>query len=292
MYVKDLISGGRFPQQFYDVLPTVCDVCGADTEINTSLTVLKCSNPYCGCKASQRLLALLKDIGVKNFGESRCLQFLSHFRITNPYAIFGYSVAEDGLIGNMSQEFCENLEEQVNEHKTMLLWEYVKIGNLPNLRDSARFIFNGYTSLEDFYDDLEDGGVLFIQDRLGIKGNEDDISIRALSIYESLQMYREDLLQYIDFVNIISPKTILNICISTAVGGGYSSKADFVSKMNERYGEFVHLNFLTSVTKDCDYVIWSKAGSPTNKVNKAQKLGVPILTGLEFEMQIRSQFAS
>lgn len=287
MLVKDLIVGGRFPKQFCDVLPTSCDVCGADTEINASLTILKCSNPYCGCKASQRLLSMLKDIGVKNFGESRCLQFLNHFRITNPYAIFAYSVEEDGLIGNMSQEFCENLEEQVDQHRSMLLWEYVKIGNLPNLRDSARFIFNGYTDLNSFYDDLEDGGVLFIQERLGIKGNEDDLSVRALAIYDSLQMFKDDLLAYIDFVDIISPRTILNICISTAVGNGYSSKADFVSKMNERYGSFVHLNFLSSVTKDCDYVIWSKAGAPTNKVSKARKLGIPILTGMEFEMQIR-----
>lgn len=294
MLVKDFIAGGRFPKEFYDTLPLVCEDCGADMDINNTMTILKCSNPYCSCKASQRLLALLRDLGVKNFGESRCTQFMEYFGLTNPYAIFGWSPDEDGVIGNMSEEFCYNLYDQINSHRKMLLWEYVKFGNLPNLRDSARYIFNGYNDLDTFYDDLESqGGVSFIQDKLGIaKGlDSDEISVRALSIYESLIMYHEELEEYIDYVDIISPKAILNICISTAVGAGYSSKSDFVAQMNQKFSDVVHINFLSGVTKDCDYLIWSKQGSETNKVKKAKNYGIPILTGAEFEAQLRNNFS-
>ena len=80
---------------------------------------------------------------------------------------------------------------------------------------------------------------------------------------------------------------IMNICISTAVGAPYKSKQDFVAQMNARFSDKVHLNFLGSVTKDCEYVVWSKEGAPTSKVKKAEKYGIPVLTGAEFEAMLQ-----
>lgn len=299
--VKDLDSS-TLPQEFIDVLPKTCDICGADCEITESLTMLCCPNPHCMGKATQRLLALLKDLGVKNLGESKCQRFLEHFGTTNPYAIFMYELSDGPLYDGCSMDFSEGIFDQIDDKRDMMLWEFVKIGNLPNIRDSARHLFKDYADLEEFYDDLEYGGIAFVQDLLGIGGkkvstdadgfyDEDDdentpVSVKAVAVYDSLMAYKDDLFEALEFVNIISVNKIMNICISTAVGAPYKSKSDFVQQMNTRYGDKVHLNFLGSVTKDCEYLIWSKEGMPTNKVQKAQRYGIPILTGAEFEAML------
>lgn len=300
--VKDLDSS-TLPKAFIDVLPKTCDICGEDTEITESLTMLCCPNPRCLAKVTQRLLALLNDLGIKNMGESRCEKFLRHFGVTNPYAIFMYELSDGTLFDGCGMEFSESIFDQVDAKRDMLLWEFIKIGNLPGIRDSARHLFMDYEDLEEFYDDLEAGGIPFVQDRLGIVGkkakvdkdgfydDDDDsepVSVKAISIYDTLLEFKQDLFDALPFVNIISVNKFINICISTAVGAPYKSKADFVQQMNAKFSDKVHLNFLGSVTKDCEYLIWSKEGAPTNKVQKANKYGIPILTGTEFESLLES----
>lgn len=304
------LNSDQFPQEFLDVLPTHCDKCGAETEITETLSMLRCSNPSCGEKSVQRLVSMLKDLGIKNMGESKCRQFLEYWGTTNPYAIFMYEPDEDGpLYDGCSMDFSEAMFEQIDSKRKMLLWEYVKIGNLPGIRDSARKLLANYDSLEEFYDDLEGGGISFVQELLSIKGknilsdssasfmDEDDgeaVSVKAVDVYNTLMFFKDDLFEALEFVEIKSLDTeVINICISTAVGRPYTSKQDFVSKMNEEFGHKVHLNFLSSVTNDCQFLIWSKEGATTNKVRKAMSINekreakgddnlIQIMTGAEF----------
>lgn len=283
MLVKDLSIKTDLPIEFINLLPAVCPDCGSDMQISDTLRELSCTNLYCWGKASQRMVSFLQDIGVKNMGESRCIDVINTFNVTNPFFLFHYNLDEYETIGNMSEEFCQDIIDQMYEHNSMMLWEYVKYANLPYLRDSARNIFSDYNDLEVFYDDLEDEGIDLIQTKLGIKNTENEVSTRALNIYTTLIQYKDELFEYIDDVNIIKPNRTFNICISTSVGGNYSSKADFVNKMNTAYADKCHINFLSSVTKDVDYVIWSGVGGATSKVKKAEKYGIPIVNGTEFE---------
>lgn len=293
------LENTALPQEFVDLLPKECDICGSATEITETLTMLRCANPQCPEKAVQRMVALMKDIGVKNMGESKCRSFLYNFNVFNPYAIFMYEPDVDGpLYEGCSMDFSESIFEAVQEKKTMLLWEFIKIGNLPGIRDIARKIFIEYDNLDEFYDDMEAGGISFIQKLIGVKGtlenessssfddlDEEDnfISVKAVAIYNTLMQFKEELIESANSVDIMSLDTpVINICISTAVGKPYKSKTDFVSQMNEQYGDKVHLNFLGSVTKDCQFLIWSKEGVPTSKVGKATRYGIPVMTGKEF----------
>lgn len=314
--VSDLYATS-LPHDFLDVLPHECDSCGSPTEITESLSMLRCSNPSCIEKSVQRLVSLLKDLGVKNMGESHCRKFLDHFGTSNPYAIFVYEPDEDGTLhGGCSEDFSYKFYNSLNEKRTMLLWEYVRVGNLPGIKDSARHLFANYDSLDEFYDDLDEGGVPFVQGLLSIKGKgvvdtdsffEDEetgggVSVRAIAVTDTLQFFRNDLYMALDYVNIKSLETeIVNICISTAVGRPFTSKSDFVSRMNALFGDKVHLNFLGSVSKDCQFLIWSKEGAKTTKVRKAESINakreekneedmfgeekelIQIMTGLEFQ---------
>jgi len=310
------LKNSKLPKAFLDVLPTHCSTCGAEMEITETLSMLRCSNPVCLEKSVQRLVAMLKDLGIKNMGESKCRQFLQYWGTTNPYAIFMYELSDGPLFEGCSMEFSEAMYDQIDSKRSMLLWEYVKIGNLPGIRDSARKLFSGYDDLAEFYDDLESGGIAFVQEALSIKGgrgvipettstfmdeDEDDVvSVKAVDVYNTLMFFKDDLFEALDFVEIKRLDTpVINICISTAVGKPFTSKQDFVSKMNEKYGHKVHLNFLGSVTNECQFLIWSKEGAPTNKVRKAQGINekrmaqgrddlIEIMTGAEFQEYLES----
>lgn len=292
MLVKELELSGKLPQQFIDILPKVCPDCGADMVISDTLKELSCENPYCKGKVAQRMTAMLVDMGVKNMGESRCLKFIEETGLNYPSAILQWE-PKFGDIGDLSEEFLSGIKKQIDEHRTMMLWEYVKYSNIPYLRDTARELFKEYNDLKQFYAIMEskgDAAVVFIQEILGIK-ESGVLSVRALNIYQSLVIYKEELLEGLKYVNIIVPDKTLNICISTSVGQGYANKADFANQMNQRYGNKCHINFLSTVTKNCDYLIWSKIGAPTSKVKKANSYGIPILTGAEFEdMLARGSF--
>ena len=277
------LQDSSLPQEFVDLLPTTCDYCGHPTEITETLTILRCSNTNCGEKSVHRLVTLLQDLDVKNMGESKCRQFLEHWGITNPYAILMYELSDGTLFDGCSYEFSEAFFEQLENKRTMLLWEYVKIGNLPGIRDSARKLFADYDNLYEFYDDLEDGGISFVQDLLGIKkgskqdsdsfladDDDDSLSVKAVQVYNTLIFHKEELLEALDYVNIKELTTpVINLCISTGVGKPYKSKKDFINQMNEQFGHKIHLNFLGSVSKDCHFLIWSKEGAETSKVKKA-----------------------
>ena len=191
-------------------------------------------------------------------------------------------------------DFSEYVFEQVNEKRSMLLWEYIKIGNMPGIRDSARHLFANYDSLDEFYEDLELGGIDFVQKGLGLVGKStvsgdqymDDydedasiVSVKAVEVYNTLIYFRDDLFSAVDYVKIKQLSTaVINICISTAVGKPYTSKSDFVSKLNNEFGDKVHLNFLSSVSSDCQFLIWSKEGSMTSKVEKVNRLNEKIMS--------------
>lgn len=278
-------------EEFLQILPTECPDCGADLTISDTLKELSCSNSMCRGKIAKRMESMLADMGVKNMGENRCLAYVDATGATSPMHILGY---QNGAVGEMSEAFMQGIKDQLDTKRTMMLWEYIKFSNIPFVRDTARQVFDRYTDLNKFYDDLDKvdeklsyGGIRYIQQLLGIKENSATFSIKAINVYMALTTYRETLLNGLNYVNILVPAKTLNICISKAVGSPYTSKQNFIEVMNNKCGEQLHINFLGSVSKNCDYLVWSKEGPATSKVKKATSLGIPIVTGAEFEEIVR-----
>jgi NAD-dependent DNA ligase len=322
------LKESTLPQEFLDLLPEFCESiddtdetlhCGGELEITETLTKLYCPNPFCPEKGVQRAQAMLKDLGVLNLGVAKIRRIMENFDIYNPYFLFAYEPEEDGtLFDGCSMEFSYKIFEQLERVRTMHLWEYVKYGNFPGIRDGARKMLEGYSSLEEFYDDLEDGGIAFVQDKLGIKKGskvsdtlfgsayedleldlldgsaitisdvDNTVSILCIQVYQTLMVFKEQLFEFIESVDIRSASMrSMNICISTSVGAPYKSKKEFVDTMNEKYGSQIYINKLDSLTKDCECLVCSTPNATTNKVRKAKDWGIPILTGVEFEEMIQ-----
>lgn len=273
------------PDGFLSILPSTCiePGCGAPMEISEALTDLHCSNPRCPIKVKMRMRAMLQSIGVKGIGKEVAGQIIDKFEIDNPLLLFSYVPEEDGtLTDTMSMEVSYKIYEQLKEKKKYTLWEYVRLANLPYIQTSALHIFEKYDNLDDAYKDIEAGGVDFIVNKLNIKkGSEEDetqsISIRAVKVLETLLTFKKDLYEAIDGVEIIKKNdgsivSFKAVC-SDEVGSPFKTKADFYSTVNNSYGDKFHVDFLSSVTKSIDYLIWAGAdGSPARLTSKVKKV--------------------
>ena len=286
-----LFKGNRpvdAPEEFYDCLPDECPECGSPLEMSETLTQLRCSNPWCPSKVAQRMVAIASAIGVKDLGESRALSFVRHFGIANPLMLFGYEPDEDGAMSeDISMEVSRGIARQFSERRRFTLAEYVRVANLPFIQNSAFTLFDGFDDLGEAYAAIEAGGVEYVQKRLGVA--DGDLSVRALRCWDALMTYKEDLLQAVEWVEIvpIHGKDMLKLraCCSTEVGGQFRTKADFYATCNNLYPD-IHIEFGSSVTKSTQYLIWG-GSAVTNKVKKArayieQGINIRIMDANEF----------
>lgn len=276
IFVKDIkqdYNRYELPLRFLEVLPDVCEECQSDLAISETMTGLHCSNPRCKDKLVMRIRAICRDLGIVDFGESTISKFIDYYGVTNHLNFF--DLRQGMLLSDeVSDKVSAKVIDQLSLKKDFLLWEFVQIANLPYIQTSARKIFQGYSNLENAFADIEEGGVDFIQNKLGI-AKEDTISLQALKIYTTLMEYKDDLIEGEECVNIIKleGKKELNVVCSDQVGGGFSKKPEFYAYIKERFKENIHVNFLSSVSKSIDYLVWAGAdGSPARYTSKVQKV--------------------
>lgn len=299
MFVSDLkdnyIAYG-LPERFVNTLPSECSVCDFPLEISETLTGLHCSNPRCPDKLVKRIVAVCNALNILDFGEARIEKFLDYYGATNPLDIF---YLQEGMpIGDgVSPEVSAKITSQICAKKNFLLWEFVMIANIPNVQTSARLIFQGFSNLTEAYNAIERGGIQFIQDRLDLC-KDGGISVQATKIYNSLMEFKDDLLEGETYVNIVQLGAVreLNVVCSDQVGGGFVKKAEFYAHVNKLFEGKFHVNFLPSVNRKIDYLVWQGAdGSParyTSKVKSVEKYNtsgcnIPILTATQFIEELR-----
>ena len=289
--IKENFDSYNLPQQFAEVLPEFCETCGAPMEISETLTGLHCSNPRCKDKMVMRIKALCNDLGILKFGESTIEMFIDYYEPDSPMDIFQL---EEGMLlaPDVSPKISADVIRQIKEKRKMQLWEYVMFANIPFVRTSARKIFQGYKNLDDAYKDIVSGGLIFIQDRLGIS-EYNELSVQAMKVYNNLIEYKDDLYSGINDVEIVdlSNKKQLNVVCSDQVGNGFNKKSEFYAYINNTYADKLHVDFLSSVTKSIDYLVWAGAdGTPARYTSKVQKVerynekgcNIPIVTAQQF----------
>lgn len=283
------------PSEFIQTLPVDCEECNSPLQISETLTTLQCSNIRCPVKIRMRIEAICKDLSIKNFGESRIKAFLDLYETTNPMDMFdlkhGMPLGE-GVGDQVATNVITNILD-VKENQPFLLWEAVKIQNLPGIQTSAQHIFGGFTDIYEAYEDIEYGGVEFISERLTNSPVEGEIGIRSIQIYETLMRFKEDIIEGVGYLDISSMegKEELTVVVSDQVGGAFSTKNEFYNYCKEHYSDRYHFNFANSLTKKSEFLIWAGADGTnaryTSKVDKANKYndqgaGIPIMTATQF----------
>lgn len=267
---KEVEDNNLISKEVLQHIPRHCE-CGAELQFTESLVQLYCPNEACYIKVASRLEAMAKDMSIDGFGESTCIEICRRFGLKSPYQIF---LIEDyynrgGRCDTVSafdkkvKAICDKTKRHVK------LWEFVRYGNIPSMKDTAYKIFDGYENIEEAYIDIEKGQVPFIANKLGLKSNES--SVLAVKVYNVLIQHKDELLFGEKLFDIYKPSgDVLKIAITGGVYG-YRNKAEFIKYINERYNGKINAMLMSSVTKDIDVLI-ADGDTSSKKYNNAQKI--------------------
>lgn len=278
--VKDLEFselGSSLDPRFFEVVPQFCDSCESPLDMNMALTELKCINPMCTGKLVMRVRKLCEALGIKHFGESSIEKWVDENGIVSPLQL--YNIEDGMLLNGISDSLADKLLPQISAVKTMKLWEFVANAQLPYIQMSAKKLLEGYSNLEDFFSDMTDGGVDFIQARLGIGDQYDDfgnpmVSTMATKVFTSLLESQEELLEAINYITLEDESNVQEFIIvaSDEVGNGFSTKREFYNYIKQRYAGLATFTIGSSVTKKTNIVIWKGFdGTPARETSKVKR---------------------
>lgn len=278
--VKDLEFselGSSLDPRFFEVVPQFCDSCESPLDMNMALTELKCINPMCTGKLVMRVRKLCEALGIKHFGESSIEKWVDENGIVSPLQL--YNIEDGMLLNGISDSLADKLLPQISAVKTMKLWEFVANAQLPYIQMSAKKLLEGYSNLEDFFSDMTDGGVDFIQTRLGIGDQYDDlgnpiVSTMASKVFTSLLESQEELLEAINYTTLEDESNVQEFIIvaSDEVGNGFSTKREFYNYIKQRYAGLATFTIGSSVTKKTNIVIWKGFdGTPARETSKVKR---------------------
>ena len=300
MFVTELKNSElSLKEEFIEILPKYCSACESPLEINLTLTELKCSNPNCTDKIVMRIRKICEAYGIKHFGESSIEKWVEAEDIVNPLELF--NVYDGKLLRGISPTLSDKVVPQILASRSVRLWEFLANAQLPYIQSIAKTLLKGYDSLEAFYEDLEDGGVDFIQRLLGIADQYDDYgneiaSIQAVKIYTSLVDYKEELLIGVSYMDIIQENTAVKefiIVASDEVGGDFATKRQFYDFIKQRYAGKAVFTIGSSVTKKTDIVIWKGFdGTPARLTTKVKRTYELYEKGVEIQGYTANEFIS
>lgn len=300
MFVTELKNSElSLKEEFIEILPKYCSACESPLEINLTLTELKCSNPNCTDKIVMRIRKICEAYGIKHFGESSIEKWVEAEDIVNPLELF--NVYDGKLLGGISPTLSDKVVPQILASRSVRLWEFLANAQLPYIQSIAKTLLKGYDSLEKFYENLEDGGVDFIQRLLGIADQYDDYgneiaSIQAVKIYTSLVDYKEELLSGVSYMDIIQENNNVKefiIVASDEVGGDFATKRQFYDFIKQRYAGKAVFTIGSSVTKKTDIVIWKGFdGTPARLTTKVKRTYELYEKGVEIQGYTANEFIS
>lgn len=284
------------PEEFLNTLPQSCNRCWVPMTISETLTSLRCSNPRCSSKHKMRIKAICKDLDIKGFGEAAIESFVDSYEPTSPMNIF--DLQESMLVGrNVGQAKSDEIIRQldyIKTSRTFLLWEVVRLLHMPGIQTSAQPIFTDASSIDEAYEEIHNGGVEYIHEKL-YGPVVDSVGVKSIQVYTTLIEMEEDVKEAVGYFAITSTHDApeLTVVASDQVGGDFPTKSAFYNHCKATYPGRFHFNFASSVSrKTTDCLIWAGAdGSDARYTSKVRKVegynekygsGIPILTATQF----------
>lgn len=254
-------------------LPRKCK-CGHELVLTDNLVQLYCPNPTCYMKVGSRLEEMAKMIGADGWGESTCKEVCDQLNLMSPIDVFDEDVRYSYPEGVSAwDKKMENISVALD--KEWELYEIVQLLRLDGIVTIANKLFRGYNNMSEAFADFESGKAILVAERLGIgKGDE---SVMAVNVYNTLMQAKAELFKAEEIFKVKKAcERQIKIAITGGVGG-FKSKSQFVSKLNELGNGKISFFLNGTVTQDTDYLICDAGESGSSKYRKAMSYNIPIL---------------
>lgn len=313
MRVVEKLGELSLPVEVSCLVPTKCSSCGYDYEVNDSLSLLGCSNPFCLSKLVERSVSMMDMLAVVGYGRSF---FYHYFRVSGSEFVSSLLVLTSEGIADLVSKYASLLEdgkgkdlnltysvstfnsrldsfkgEMDKVKKSLTLVKYVKALNIPNIQSRADDIFSRFSTYSDFHVKLAG---LATEEEFADLLRVSTTSYEVMSILVgSLSIYYPDLVNYELMGGRFYESNkdgLLRVVCSKSVGSGFRSKSEFYRYIEERFSSKVTIKWLSSVTTKTDIVLWGGVDgseSLTGKVIRAceynrRGIHIPIIDASKF----------
>ena len=264
-------------------MPKVCPVCGAPAVRELGEAATRCTGIECSAKALRNIVHFASNDGmdISGLGYKIVEQLLDRKLIKDIADIYTLTVDDVASLKKSGRKFAENLIEAINESKNRDLENLIsafgirhvgkklakvlakKYETLDNLMNATAF---DLTTKDDIGEVIAESIYSFFKER-----QTKDLVKRLVALGVNTKHLKED--NNVD--NRFEGKTF----VLTGSLSKYSRNE--ASEIIEKFGGKTS----NSVSKKTDYVLaGEEAGS---KLDKAQKLGVTVITEQEFENMIK-----
>lgn len=184
--MKEELSESYIPKEFINRLPTECEECGTDLEINMLLREVSCGNLRCRGKLKVRMRSLRDDLKL-SMTDEEIEESILYQNYSSPLQYFDYSYETYGeLCEEMGEERSRELERELKKVRPQTIEEELSYAKLPYLEGSIKRLSAGEKSIEHLISNIQREGISYLMRKLG---KEEELDTRLLRIYESIMSY-------------------------------------------------------------------------------------------------------
>lgn len=242
-------------------------LCGSDIVFSESLSQVFCSNNVCYFKIAKRVALMLEYCGYFDYSIDTIEFICKQTGIESPFQIIE---VVNGIEPESSSAEVAYIVKAIKDigSREFYTWQVAKLIGISNISNVAYKLFGGYNDIEDAYSSIEAGQANIIADKLGIKSA--DSTVLAVSVYNSLVAYKDELIYGQMVLNIINNGLMpIQIAIENIIG--YTNKSEFLSIIDSKYGSKANIILVSRVTKDTDILVVDGIRS-SNRYKAAAKI--------------------
>ena len=276
--VKEKRDGSQKPFS----MPTKCPVCGADAVREEGEAVIRCIGIECQAKLFRSIwhFASREAMNIKGLGYSIIEELLNRGLISNIADLYSLKLEDVMTLKKNGRKFAQNLIDSIEESKNNDLYRLINALGIRHVGvKGARSLTKKFKTMDELINAKYDDLILV----------DDTGEITAKAIYEFFsQEQTKDLIQKLKAAGVNmnsleeeSDDKRFDGMTFVLTGSLENYTRDEASQIIERFGGKVS----GSVSKKTTYVLaGEEAGS---KLDKANELGIAILTEQQFESLIK-----
>ena len=279
--VVDVLKDKRTGEEKEFEMPKVCPVCGAPAVREQGEAAIRCTGIECSAKALRNIVHFASNDGmdIAGLGYKIVEQLLDNKLIKDIADIYSLTVEDVASLKKNGKKFAENLINAINESKNRDLENLISAFGIRHVgKKLAKVLAKKYGTLEN----------LMNATAFDLTTKDDIGEVIAESI---CSFFKEK--QTIDLVDRLVKAGVNTKHLEEQIDNRFDGKTFVLTGSLSKYSRVEASDIIekmggktsSSVSKKTDYVLAGEdAGS---KLDKAQKLGVTVISEEEFEQMIK-----
>ena len=240
---KDALENCIISNVTYNILPKKC-VCGCDLELDDKLEKLVCSNENCYMLVVNKIYSLSKKLDL-GLSVNDIITIVDRLKLITPFQLFILDDAyKSKLITEDDIHDIQSIANKIKEFKYSehYFYELLEICGIRRIENIAKQLAYGFSSVDEFYNEIESCKLSFINERLGIENS----SICPLSnmIYDTILELQDELIFADSILNIKQFNNVLKVAIIDTPYG-YLNRSEVIDFLNRKYKDITFLHVVT-----------------------------------------------